>query len=320
MVTFWDADLLDLQLFEGDGGAAGAAGDGAAAGGETGVTDQAAAEPEPKHPRRVNRNPLANVQYGKQEAQATEAAAAPAANEADPAAEWADLRNGKYKQQFDADVQAIVKKRLGTAKDSEAKLQSIMPMLDALVQKNGLEAGDYDGLSKLVLNDDSLYEQEALERGVSVDTLRQIKALEEDNRRYKQAEQLTLQEQSFQRHINNLAAQGEQVKQMYPGFNLRAELKNPDFARLTSPNVGVDVKTAYEIVHHNEIAPAAMQYAVQRSQEKLANSIRSGSTRPTEGGVRNSPAIDVRDDPKKWTKADREEVRRRVKSGERIVL
>lgn len=107
---------------------------------------------------------------------------------------------------------------------------------------------------------------------------------------------------------------------MYPGFDLRTELANPTFARLTSPAVGVDVKTAYEVVHHNEIAPAAMQYAVQRSQEKMANAIRSGVNRPNEAGVHANPAIDVRDDPSKWSKADREEVRRRVRAGERIEL
>lgn len=156
-------DMLDLQLFEGDGAGAAASGAGAAAGGETGVNDQAAAEPEPRHPRRVDRNPLAGVKYGRQPEAAP--AAQPAEPEQAPADDWNDIRNNRYKEQFDKDVQEIVKKRLGSAKDAEAKLNSMMPMMDALIKKHGLQAGDYEQLSKVVLDDDSLYEEEAMNAG-----------------------------------------------------------------------------------------------------------------------------------------------------------
>jgi hypothetical protein len=98
-------------------------------------------------------------------------------------------------------------------------------------------------------------------------------------------------------------------------------MQNPVFQRLTSPEVGIDVETAYWTLHRQELQTAAMQVAAQKTSQKLSQSIQSGINRPAENGSRNvSPALDIRDDPSKWSKADREEVKRRVRNGERIIL
>ena len=79
--------------------------------------------------------------------------------------------------------------------------------------------------------------------------------------------------------------QGEALKATFPNFDLRQELKNPAFARMTSPNVGISVADAYYAVHRNEIQTAAMQVTAQKTAEKLSNAIRSGSRRPAENGT-----------------------------------
>ena len=61
-----------------------------------------------------------------------------------------------------------------------------------------------------------------------------------------------------------------------------------------------------------------MQAAISVSQKKLANAIASGMNRPTEGGTRRSAAVDVRNDPSKLSRADRQEIRDRVRRGELI--
>ena len=115
--------------------------------------------------------------------------------------------------------------------------------------------------------------------------------------------------------------QGQQVKSIYPSFDLQQELDtNPAFLRLTSPEVGVDVRTAYEITHKDEIMAGSMQYAVQRTQQQMAQAVQAQGRRPMENGMVSTPPTDVKPDPSKWTKADRAEVRRRVAAGEKIVL
>ena len=66
---------------------------------------------------------------------------------------------------------------------------------------------------------------------------------------------------------HNEHAQGEKLKATFPGFDLRAELQNPTFQRLTSPEVGIDVETAYWTIHRNELQTAAMQVAAQKTSQ-----------------------------------------------------
>lgn len=307
-----DTFELKLHLFDGDGAAA-AAGDGGAGVGDSGVD---AAPDAIVNPKRQKANPLANVQYGTgADSQGDASAQQP---DTQPDDDWASVKE-KYKDQYGKDVQAAIQQRFKNQADNQQQLDKLKPMLEALMKTRGIQDGSIDSLIASVMDDDSLYEEEAMQRGVSIDVLKQIKSLEADNERYRQQEQMSVEQQMFNQHIQRLAQQGEQLKAIYPGFDLRAELQNPAFARLTSPSSGVDVKTAYEVVHHDELQNATMQAAVQVSQRKVANAVRSGKNRPVEGGARSSAAIDIRNDPTRLSKADREEIRRRVAMGDHSI-
>lgn len=152
-------------------------------------------------------------------------------------------------------------------------------------------------------------------------TLKTLKALEREHEQTRVAEEKSQQEQMFEAHLQRLAEQAEQLKAIYPDFDLERELQDERFQRLTSPNCMVSVEDAFYAVHHAEIEAAQMQYATQRTANKIANAVRSGSLRQTEAAVNHaSPSLDIRDDPRKWSKEDREEVRRRVQRGEKIFL
>ena len=80
------------------------------------------------------------------------------------------------------------------------------------------------------------------------------------------------------------------------------------------------MRTAYEVLHKDEIIPAAMQFTAKTVESKLAKKIAAGGQRPAENGMGSgSPAV-VKSDPSQWTRADREEIRRRVARGEKIRL
>lgn len=312
--TIWK---FDLTLFDGAGGAgAGAAGGGEGAGSDAGVTEGDAV---PTNPNRRNRrpNPLANVRYGKQETTQENTQEAPSQEEqTDPDSEWKAVKE-KYKDHFNADTTAIVQERLKNSKQAEATLGKLAPVFEGLGKKYGKEASDIDGIIAAYTDDDSLYEEEAAAAGMPVSAYKQLKALEADKAKHEAQEA----ESQAMRHIQGLIAQGEKLKATFPNFDLRTEMQNPVFQRLTSPEVGIDVETAYWTLHRQELQTAAMQVAAQKTSQKLSQSIQSGINRPAENGSRNvSPALDIRDDPSKWSKADREEVKRRVRNGERIIL
>lgn len=323
LLGFFD---LDLQLFDGDGGGSGAAA-GAADGGAGGQSVTGQDPALPANPRRKQRNPLASVQYGKQPdampAQTNQQSAQqePAPAQApDPDAEWKDIRNNRYKAQFDADVQSIIRDRLKGRQDAEQQMATLAPALEALAKKHGKDAGDLAGIVAAITDDDSLYEEEAVARGLPVEVVKTMTKLQKDNEALNQRESQRQTELQFQQHFQSLAMQAEELKKTVPNFDLRAEIQNPRFAAMTSPNGGVSVEDAYYAIHHKEIQQGSMQYAVQQTQKQLAQSIQAGRNRPSENGMRSQPTAEVRDDPSKWSKADRAEVRRRVMMGEKINL
>lgn len=343
---------LNLQLF-GDGGAGAGAGAGGGEGGTAGVAAGAAAEAAaPQETRAKKRNPLADVQYGiqpqygnrpqsgnrpQQGAQAADAAqqgqatatvqqadSAQQAEEAPPQrTPFEELVRGEYKQDYDRAVQSIVRERLKGSKQAEETLARLQPLLEAVGQRYGVDASDIatmdiDQLNSRVLDDNSLYEDEAAEKGISVDTLKRIRQMERENDRLRRQEQDRQRQAQFEQHLAGLVRQGEELKQIYPGFDLRAELNNPEFARLTSPGVGVNVRTAYEVVHRDAIQAAAMQFTAQKVQEKLSNSVQANAARPDEAGIGNTPGMVTKTDPRTFTREDRAEIRRRVHAGEKI--
>ena len=91
-------------------------------------------------------------------------------------------------------------------------------------------------------------------------------------------------EEGFRRHFRSLEQQAEAMKSMFPGFDLRRELSDPAFARMTAPDVGISVEDAYYALHRGEIQSAAMQVTAQKTAQMISDSIRSGAMRPQENG------------------------------------
>ena len=78
------------------------------------------------------------------------------------------------------------------------------------------------------------------------------------------------------------------------------------------------LRTAFEVLHKDEIIPAAMQYTAQQTKSKIAKSIAAGSTRPAENGISSQSAARVKSDVTQLSKADRDEIYRRAARGEKI--
>ena len=64
----------------------------------------------------------------------------------------------------------------------------------------------------------------------------------------------------------------------------------------------------------------AMQYTAQTVKQKVANDIAAGNNRPSENGTSGQSGVTIKSDPSKWTKAEREHVRREVARGKKVYL
>ena len=322
---------LDLQLFAGEG-----AGDGGGEGAATGENNADAGHQRllelgvPADKIRKNRAYKPNTSTPKPaeagQGEATKPQAQQAAAAENPTEEKTDapsrmswdeiMADPEYNKQMQATIQA----RLRSAKGAEETLGKLTPALELLARQHGQDPAniDYDALVQSISNDDSFYEQKALEMGVSVETARRIDQQERDTARQQRDQERTLEQQKFQQHIMKLEQQGEAMKKVFPNFDLRKELQNPAFARMTSPNVGISVEDAYYAVHRNEIQTAAMQVTAQKTAQKISNAIQAGSRRPDENGTSGQAPSVTTFDYRNASREQREALKRRIRSGEKI--
>ena len=306
MKNYYLIPMLNLQLF------AEGAGDGGTAEGQ-GVTG-AAALPQTKGEKN---NPLSNVKYGIQEEEApaaevqVETVAQPDRN-----AEFEKLIKGEYKDLYDAKMQDTIQKRLKGQKETVDKFNALTPTLDLLASKYGVDAGDIEALNKAISEDDSYYEQEALDKGMTVQQLKEIKKMERENADLKAQMEEAQRQENGKKLYAQWMQQAEEAKKVYPSFDIKAEMNNPKFVDLLRSNI--DVRTAYEVLHKDEIIPAAMQFTAQTVESKLAKKIASNGARPSENGMSSQSAAVVKSDVSQLSKEDRAEIIRRVQRGEKI--
>lgn len=105
-----------------------------------------------------------------------------------------------------------------------------------------------------------------------------------------------------------------QVQALYPGFSMEKEMGNPQFAQLVRN--GVDLRTAFEVVHRDQILPAAMRAAAKAVERKLTASV--SAARPAESAMEGSATALLKTDVAAMTRADRADIIRRVAKGEKI--
>ena len=274
--------------------------------------------------RQMKRHPELRKVYGqRQNAQPAQPAGAPeqTPNEG-PTLEdrWNELRKGEFKELYAQDVQAAIKDRFKNQEDATGKLNAMQPMLDALMKKVGVD--NVEELQNIILDDDSLYEEEAEAAGMTVNAYKSFKKLQAEHDQMVANEQRSMEQQMFRDHIGKLIQQGEQLKQIYPGFNFDTEMQNPQFRRLTSPEVGLSVEDAYYAIHHNELNPQLMKYGMERARQQMGQTIQAQQARPAEGAMRNQgqTAADVRLDPSKLSRPERDAIRKQIHLGKRVTF
>ena len=299
----------------GDGGAAAATGENSADAGQQRLLELGVPKDKIRKPRAKQASTLPEGAYRTQqqlEKPTEQAAAAETTNaqtEQQPPTRmsWDEImKDPEYNQK----MQETVRARLKDDGASKAILDTLAPVIKKLAQDNGLdpEHPDYEALVKSVTGE---YEDKALEMGVSKETVMKL-----------DQQQRTLEQQAFQNHIQKLEQQGEAMKAVFPKFDLRTEMQNPTFARLTSPNIGLSVEDAYYAVHRKELQTASMQVAAQQTAKMISNAIQSGSRRPDEtGSATQAPSVSTFD-YRKASRAQREELKSRIRSaaarGEKI--
>ena len=281
---------LDLQLF-----AEGGSGDGGTGSeGTTGATEAAA----------VSQTSI------------TDADGTTATN-IDRKAEFEKLIKGEFKDLYDERMQDTIKNRLKGQKEIVDKYNALTPMFEALSSKYGVDASDPEAIMKAIEEDDSYYEEEALEKGISVEHLKEIRKMERENAELKKLRDEQNAKEAAEKRVAEWMEESKQVQAIYPQFDLRSEMQNPKFVDLLRVP-GVDVRTAYELTHKDEIIAGAMQFTAKTVEKKIADKIAANGARPTENGLSSQSASLTKSDVSQLSRAEILNLQKRIAQGEKI--
>ena len=334
---------LNLQLF--NGAAGGAAAGGAASGGEAGegaaqASESALPKAETNRSRGSSRRGKAgaydNVVFGKQEdASANEVDASSVAGsekgegnanksgvsttsdtlEAKRKA-FEDMIDGEYKDIYTEKFQQAFNRRFKETKGLEESLTAQKPIMDMLMQRYTI--GDMGKLQQALEEDKSYWEGAAEEAGMTVEQYQAMQKLERENAELKRIREKQEGEQKVQQQVAAWVKDGEQVKAMYPSFNLQAELQNKEFVGLLKANV--PMMQAYKLMHMDEIEAATAKQAAQTASAQMQANLKAKAARPSENGTSHQSAVIVKNDVSNLSRADRMEIARRVQRGEKITF
>ena len=235
----------------------------------------------------------------------------------DREAEFEKLIKGEYKDLYDARMQDTIKNRLKGQKETVEKYEALAPTLETLAKKYGVDASDIKALNKAIEEDDAYYEEEALEMGVTVEQLKEIKKLKRENAELNKLRDEQNAKEAAEKKVAGWMKESEQVKAIYPQFDLKGELQNPKFVDLLRVP-GVDVRTAYELTHKDEIIAGAMQFTAKTVEKKIADKIAANGARPTENGLNSQSASLTKSDVSQLSKEELLDYQRRVMRGEKI--
>lgn len=208
--------------------------------------------------------------------------------EIDKQQQFKGLIGGEFKDEFTERMQSIIDKRFKETKLLEAEKETLSPLLSHLYKEHNIKEGDL-----LALSDTILKQKESSKE-------REAEAFERANE-----------------EVANWLSQSEQLKSVYPSFDFRQEVKgNENF--ITLLKAGIPVKTAYEVLHKDEIIGTAMEYTAQKVSEHVVKGLEAKAARPEENGLGAKSAIVQKTDVNALTEKDITEILKQVEAGANI--
>ena len=230
------------------------------------------------------------------------------------------IKNPDYKAEHDAYMQKAFNARMKEVKQNERTmtqaLEKSKQLQERLAGRYGVEAEDIDSIIKAFDSDSELLEKEAMEKGLTVDQLKQFKDMERNSKAFERQQQQTEKQAKANQIIEGWKLEGEILSQKYEGFNFDEHMNNPDFVDLLSK--GVSVEAAFQVLNFDDLVGGAMAQTAKAIQEKTVKSIQSRGQRPNENGTSPQSGITSKLDVNNMTKQQREELAKKAARGEII--
>lgn len=238
------------------------------------------------------------------------------------------LMQGEYAAEFEEALQRA----------SQATVQSIQnspqvkALMDALGEAYGVDTASPDSLAALTeavkngrVKNDEYYETLAQEKGVSVKTAREMDRMEGELQRAAAEKQRAEQLRQAAEHQQRAAAvraqweaEAQKLQQKYPAFELDEVMNNLAVKDMILRGVGLEA--AYRAAYFDQLMENQTALTAKQVEQGVEARIRQRGQRPAENGTHPGGAAETKVDVAHMTKAQRLELAKRARHGERIVL
>ena len=250
---------------------------------------------------------------------------------ADPAEKrraFGQLMQGEYAAEFEEAMQRAAQ----VAAQNIQNNPQVKALMDALGEAYGVDTSSPDSLAALTdavkngkVKNDAYYETLAAEKGISVKTAREMDRMEGELQRANAEKQRAEQMRAAAEHQQRVAAvqaqwqaEAEKLQQKYPSFALDEVLNNPTVADMIRRGIGLEA--AYRAAYFDQLMENQTAQTAKQVEQGVAARIQQRGQRPTENGVHPGGAAEAKVDVEHMTRAQRAELARRARRGERIVL
>lgn len=245
-------------------------------------------------------------------------AAQQAGNARDMNAEWKKMINGEFKEHYQKDTQALINNRFRDHKTLQESNQKYQQIAERLARRYGKDAGDLDGLSAALDGDMMWMQEKADALGMTVEQYARHTEQQEKAAKYDAIMDQRHQQEEAARWVAEREAEAEALKQKIPGFDLEKELQNETFQNLIRH--GFTMELAWQALHYGEAMEGMARYAKEEAERQTVENIRARGMRPVEGAAGGGAAVKQTANVNNMTKAQREEINRRVLRGEKVDL
>lgn len=213
-----------------------------------------------------------------------------------------------HKSEYDKRVSRLIKDRM-TSRDKEIlqlkeKSDAADKILNVISQKySNVKTNDLNALLKAVEEDNDIWQQKALDSGISADEAkRQFNEDRTKNAMAAELEQLKKEKAASQldARLQSIALETQKI---YPEFNLQEEFRNPDFCAaldfIAQRNEAKNKETgkndeifnltyAYELAHADEIRNNTIKKVSKATMSAVAKNIAANGSRPVENANTHS--------------------------------
>ncbi len=320
--------IFDLQLFaEGaatSGAAVGSTGDGST--GDVGATGDSAVTAKSKN--KSKSDPFENVKFGIQKTESdpeAEGTSSETTDEEGSAEESTDSKDvsstdeankpkmyteEEHKQALDREMKRRYK----------ARNKALEPILRYASEALGVDIDDIDGMGMAAESArKQRYQDEAARTGNDAATIETNADNAYNVRNYREELNAIKERNEAQAFNERMRGQEDALREIYPDFKFETEIsgeKGSVFRNLLK--LGFSMQNAYESVYPEKKENRIRADALKEATDKVTASVAAGANRPAESGIANSSA-QVLADPKNLTKAQRAELKKRVRRGEKII-